>query len=168
MRSVAILILASSLGACGEPHPNRAQAPAAPFSSVAWVPTWGTSSTSTPPPAITASASASVTPVATDRPPVSPTPDPASSPQADRAVSAVLKLPGVQGMCSEAIARGAASCSAWVAQPSNGPCKNQKVAYENEDCWWTINLEEVMHYPEGDGDHENRLATFYVDPPRSR
>jgi len=67
-------------------------------------------------------------------------------------------------MCSEVIARGASSCSAWVAQPSNGPCNNQKVAYENEDCWWTINLEEVMHYPGGDGDHANRIATFYVDP----
>jgi hypothetical protein len=52
----------------------------------------------------------------------------------------------------------------WVDQESNGPCKKPGVEWENQDCWWTIYFGEVMHYPDGVGDHSNRIATFYVDP----
>src|SRR5690348_3206291 len=129
MRSALGLLLAASLGAC-------ADAPPTPPSSHRTMPTLASSVTILPPTAPPATPTSSA-PIAIEPPPTPPSVEPPPNPDADRAVSAVLKLPGVQGMCSEAIARGAASCSAWLAQPSNGPCKNQRVAYENEDCWWT-------------------------------
>jgi hypothetical protein len=67
-------------------------------------------------------------------------------------------------MCAAAEARGAAACGLWIAHESPGPCKTAVIAYENEDCWWGVVVEERMHYDGGVGDHANRLATFWVDP----
>lgn len=99
-----------------------------------------------------------------DGPTSPPGPDPLESKEAERATMAVLALPGVKGLCAESIARGAASCTAWATEAPTGPCANNKVSYDNRECWWSVGLFELMSYPGGGGDHANRTATFYVEP----
>lgn len=80
------------------------------------------------------------------------------------AVDAVTALPGVQGMCADAKKRGAAGCVLGVDEAPAGACSSDAIAYVNRSCWWAVGLMEVMRYPGGEGDHANRVATFYVEP----
>jgi hypothetical protein len=89
--------------------------------------------------------------------------DPLSSADAERANDAVAALPGVKGLCAEAIARGASGCGTFPAEAPKGPCPKPGVAYENEDCWWGVALMETMSDGQGGG-HGNRMATFWVEP----
>ncbi len=89
--------------------------------------------------------------------------DPLASKDAERAIAAVLALPGAKGLCEEAKARGAAGCSAWATDAPSSACASADVAYGNLGCWWGVGLFERMSYPDGSG-HANPLATFWVEP----
>lgn len=79
------------------------------------------------------------------------------------ASEAVATLPGVRGLCAEAVARGAKSCFISTERPPSAPCRDSAVSYQNLDCWWTVAVMETMEYEDGSG-HANRLATLYVEP----
>lgn len=91
-------------------------------------------------------------------------PDPLRSKDAERATAAVLALPGVKGLCAESLSRGASGCGAFATEAPSEPCKDGRFTYVNRSCWWAVGLFETMSYPDGEGDHANRMATFYVDP----
>lgn len=156
-----IVAIASAVGGCSAPATDAPVSPG--VSARAEV----TEAASVEPTAVaSASAAAPVEPtaVATASASSDPGADPLGSKDAKRATDAVLALPGVKGLCKEAIARGAASCLSWATDAPGAPCHHAKVVpYEDNECMWGVGLFETMEYPDGTG-HANRIATFWVDP----
>lgn len=158
------LALAPMVAACAPAGPASPNPPPPPVTATA-TPTALASADAAPKGSASAAASAAQAPLAG---PTGPEPpphdDPLASKDADRAGAVVNALPGVKGLCAESVSRGASSCGAWATEAPSEACRDDKLSYRNRDCWWGVGLFEMMTYPDGQGGHANRMATFYVDP----